>query len=81
MGEKICTDRVDKRTNKEYNESMNMKCHMENCKSKVEHPEREDWYGLCDKHAKEEADAKISAHFSKLGKKSWEKRKNDLLNK
>ena len=60
-----------------------MKCHFNSCGKKVEHPEREEWYGMCDKHAKEEEErcAKISAHFSDLGKKSWKKRKAELLKK
>ena len=31
-----------------------MKCHYYNCKNEVEHPDRNEWYGLCDKCAKRE---------------------------
>ena len=31
-----------------------MSCHFDGCENPVEHPEREDWYGLCDYHAKKQ---------------------------
>ena len=38
------------------------------------------FFSKADQTALQEDD-KISQHFSSMGKKSWEKRKNDLLNK
>ena len=62
--------------------NVNMKCHFEDCKNKVEDPNRSDWYGLCDKHVAQEVQEQkaITEHFRKLGNKSWESRKKKILN-